>query len=145
MKKRIELSWEDDDLTMLEAVGVWTQEKYRLLYDTLEILSTGMKDLWNQRVYLDLFSGPGCAPLKGTDRVLKGSPLLALSGPHQFDKYIFCDENEEYIDVLRHRIDAHFSSSKVAYVIGDANEKVDEILGHVPRYCCPLDTSTTPA
>ena len=44
---------EDDGLVSAE-VGGWTEDKYRLiaLYD--ELFSTGMKNHWDQRVYVDL-------------------------------------------------------------------------------------------
>lgn len=66
-----------DDGLPTSPVGPWALQKYRLLdlYDTL--FSTGMKRRWNRRVYIDLFSGPGHAKVRGTERIVETSPLFA--------------------------------------------------------------------
>lgn len=51
----------DDGLTAAE-VGPWAEEKYRCLGMYAEIFSTGMKRQWHNRVYIDLFCGPGSRP-----------------------------------------------------------------------------------
>ena len=82
----------DDGLPIPE-VGGWAETKYRLvsLYDSL--FSTGMKRKWDQRVYIDLYSGSGYSRVRHSDKILLGSPLLALSVADPFDKYIFCEED----------------------------------------------------
>jgi hypothetical protein len=78
----------DDGLPTSE-VGPWSLQKYRLLdlYNTL--FSTGMKHHWDLRVYIDLFSGPGRARVRKTERVVESSPIIALRVPDPFDRYIF--------------------------------------------------------
>jgi hypothetical protein len=60
-------------------VGRWAESKYRLisLYD--ELFATGMKDKWDQRVYVDLYSGAGHSQIRYTDIRLKGSPFWRSS------------------------------------------------------------------
>ncbi len=89
-------------------VGSWAEDKYKLLwlYDTL--FSTGIKNKWDCRVYLDLFSGPGIVRVRDSNKLTCSSPLLALSVQDKFDKYIFCETNGKYLDALRRRIDLHF-------------------------------------
>jgi hypothetical protein len=55
-----DLHVEDDGLEC-PPVGAWAEEKYRLvsLYD--ELFATGMKDKWDERVYIDLYAGAGFA------------------------------------------------------------------------------------
>ncbi len=122
----------DDGLPM-PLVGSWALQKYRLLdlYDTL--FSTGMKRRWNQRVYIDLFSGPGRARIRGAERIEETSPFIALRVPDRFDKYIFCDRNEKNISALRDRVGREFSDVEAAYVPGDCNEVVARIVEHIPR------------
>jgi hypothetical protein len=57
-------------------VGRWAESKYRLisLYD--ELFATGMKDKWDRRIYIDLYSGAGHGRVRYTDIRLKGSPIL---------------------------------------------------------------------
>lgn len=118
---------------MLDA-GPWTEEKYRSLFDYIEIFSTGMKEKWQKRVYIDLYSGPGCARIRTTKRILKGSPLLALSVTTPFDKYIFCELVEESLNALKGRIETRYPNVDASYVRGDCNVNVAEILTKIPMH-----------
>lgn len=95
------LRTEDDGLTCPE-VGAWAETKHRLLalYDGL--FSTGMKNKWDQRVYIDLYAGAGYSRIRGTKTVIKGSPIIALTVPEPFDKYIFARKAQ--ISLLRSRL-----------------------------------------
>lgn len=114
-------------------VGPWALQKYRLLdlYDTL--FSTGMKHLWDRRVYVDLFCGPGHARIRGTGRIVETSPLIALRVPDRFDRYVFCDRDPKNISALRKRVKRELPDIEPAYVIGDCNEVVAEIVKQIPK------------
>lgn len=114
-------------------VGPWAEDKYKLvwLYDTL--FSTGIKKKWDCRVYIDLFSGPGVVQVKGPNKLMSSSPMLALSVQDKFDKYIFCETSGEYLDALRKRVNIHFSGIDASYVHGDCNDKVEEICSLIPK------------
>lgn len=79
----------DDDGLMTPEVGGWAETKYRLLALYDELFSTGMKNKWDERVYLDLYAGAGYSRIQGTGKFLKASPMIALTVAHPFDKYIF--------------------------------------------------------
>ena len=131
--QRENLSVEDDQLISPE-VGAWAEDKYRLiaLYDGL--FSTGMKNRWDQRVYIDLYSGTGIARIKGTKRFLKGSPIIALTVVDPFDKYIFCEEKEDLLNVLRARVQRIAPQANVEFVSGSCDENIDEICFRIPNY-----------
>ncbi len=122
----------DDGLPTSE-VGPWSLQKYRLLdlYNTL--FSTGMKHHWGLRVYIDLFSGPGRARLRKTQRVVETSPIIALRVPDPFDRYIFCDKDDGNISALRRRVERDFPRPRAAYLVGDCNDPTDEIARNIPR------------
>ncbi len=124
---------EDDGLVCPE-VGPWAEDKYRMisLYDTL--FSKGMRNKWGKRVYIDLYAGSGFGRIKGTSTVLKGSPILALTVPDPFDKYIFCEESEELLSVLRKRTERIAPTASVDYVLGDCDEQIDKICSLIPQY-----------
>jgi three-Cys-motif partner protein len=126
-----EIIAEDDGLPC-SAVGAWAEDKYRLvgLYDRL--FSTGMKRKWATRVYIDLYSGPGLARVRGTGRVLRGSPLLALGVPDPFDKYIFCESNPKLLGALETRVSRHPRKVDASFVCGDCNERIEEICANIP-------------
>jgi len=123
----------DDDGLFCAPVHHWAEEKYRLLALYDELFSSGMKNKWGQRVYIDLYAGGGISHVQGTSTFLKGSPLIALTVDCPFDKYIFCEENEELLSVLRARAGRITPSANVSYVLGDCDSKIDEICREIPK------------
>jgi three-Cys-motif partner protein len=122
-----------DDGLITPAVRSWTNSKYRIVYEYNELFSRGMKKLWDQRIYIDLYSGAGKAKLEKTNQILYGSPLLALKVPDPYDKYIFCDKEVEIINALKLRVENKFNHLNVKYIVGDCNEKIDEIFNFIPQ------------
>ena len=123
---------DNDGGFIAEDVGQWTEDKHALLnlYETL--FSTGTKKKWKRRVYIDLYSGPGIVRLRGSGKLLWGSPLLAMQVKDPFDKYIFCESNSLALKALRKRVARLFPSADVSYIDGDSNEKVSEICAAIP-------------
>ena len=65
-----------DDGLICPDVGGWAQTKYRLISLYNSLFSTGMKDKWDLRFYLDLYAGAGYNKVRGTSTIVFGSPLL---------------------------------------------------------------------
>ena len=114
-------------------VGAWTEEKHRLvsLYSTL--FSSGMKAKWSRRIYVELYAGAGYSRIRGTSRLILGSPLLALRVKDPFDKYVFCEEEPEKREALQVGVKDIAPKADVAYVAGDCNRRTTEILAEIPR------------
>ena len=112
--------------------GSWAETKYRLiaLYDKL--FSSGMKYKWDKRVYIDLYAGAGIASIKETGQLVYGSPLLALLTDDPFDKYIFCEADEEKLNALEQRTKKLSPNADVTFIRGDCNEHISEILKAIP-------------
>jgi len=130
----------NDNFFLAEADGLvtptvrsWAKTKHRIVYEYNELFSRGMKKFWDQRIYIDLYSGAGKSKLKKTNKILYGSPLLSLKVPDPYDKYIFCDKEEEFIDALKTRVENEFTETNVSYVVGDCNERIDEIFRYIPQ------------
>jgi three-Cys-motif partner protein len=121
-----------DDGLYLNEVGVWVEDKHRLveLYEAL--FSTGMKFKWDVRVCIELFAGPGLLRVRETNRLLWGSPIRSLAVKDPFDKYIFCDANGEALNALRQRVARMFPSIDVSFVEGDCNGNVEQIKELIP-------------
>jgi three-Cys-motif partner protein len=126
------LSVENDGLPCPD-VGSWAETKYHLLALYDELFSTGMKYKWDQRVYIDLYAGAGYARVKGTKKILKGSPILALTVSHPFDKYIFCEESEELLDALKARVARLSPRAQTAYIQGSCDVKIEQICKEIPK------------
>ncbi len=91
---------EDDGLPVRPS-GDWAQDKLfyvKHFIDTFEKSMRGQQ--WRNRIYIDLFAGPGkCRDRKTKDYFL-GSPLLALTTEYPFTDYFFVDLNGESLEAL---------------------------------------------
>lgn len=123
---------DDDGLTTPE-VGSWAETKYRLLALYDELFSTGMKNKWHQRVYLDLYAAAGYSRIQGTNKFLKASPIIALTVANPFDKYIFCEESEDLLNVLRARVTRIGPEANVAYILGNCDDEIEKIYKQIPK------------
>lgn len=121
------ISAQDDGL-ITNSIGPWAEDKYRYVGMYAAMFSTGMKNKWPRRLYLDLFSGPGYSRVRDTGRVVLGSPMIALSLPDPFDEYVFSDENPEALEALRTRVARLDQQLPVTYIPGDANAAVARIV-----------------
>lgn len=123
---------ENDNLIIPE-VGAWGEKKYKLVGSYCNIFTSGMKNKWDTLVYIDLFAGAGYAKIKGTNRILKSSALIALSIPNQFNKYIFCEVEVIKLQALKARVEREFPSANVEYVLGNSNQNIDKIYSLIPK------------
>ena len=123
----------DDDGLISPDVGGWTETKYRLLALYDELFSTGMKNKWDQRVYVDLYAGAGYSRVRGTSKFLKGSPIIALTVADPFDKYIFCEESAVCLDALKERVQRIAPQANVAYILGQCDTEIEKICHEVPK------------
>jgi three-Cys-motif partner protein len=123
----------EDDLLLAPEVGVWAETKYRLLALYDELFSTGMKNKWDQRVYVDLYAAAGYSRIQGTNRFVKGSPVIALTVKNPFDKYIFCEEREDLLDALKARAQRIAPQANVAYIYGNCDAEIESICKAIPR------------
>jgi three-Cys-motif partner protein len=123
---------EPDGYTYSET-GEWSRQKHLPLWNYLRIKSTGMKDRFDSRVYIDLYSGAGKARVKGTGELLLGSPLLALAVPDAFDRHILCEAHPDLFAGLSARVGAQPNGSTATLIHGDAAKNVAQILSVVPR------------
>ena len=124
---------EDDGLYIPE-VGAWGDDKYKLLGGYSEIFTSGMKNLWDNLVYIDLFAGAGYARIKGTDKIRMSSALIAMSVNHKFNKYILCEEDEKCFIALKDRVGRHFPDVNVEFIPGDSNSNIEQIINAIPKH-----------
>jgi hypothetical protein len=50
-----------DDGLYIPEVGPWSENKYEILHHYNHMFSTGMKNRFHNRIYIDLFSSAGIA------------------------------------------------------------------------------------
>jgi three-Cys-motif partner protein len=115
-------------------VGSWANEKHEVVSLYAELFSTGMKNKWDERVYVELYAGAGYAKIKDTSRWVAGSPIRALLLPDPFDKYIFCDADPRNLEALKLRVNRIAPAANVSFIEGDCNERIEEILATIPAH-----------
>jgi three-Cys-motif partner protein len=125
---------EDDDSLFIPEVGQWADEKYKLVGGYCDIFTAGMKNKWENLVYVDLFAGAGYAKIKNTNKIRRSSALIALSTPAKFNKYILCEQDEKCFKALKDRVGRHFPDANVEYILGDSNRKIDDIINAIPKH-----------
>lgn len=123
---------EDDGLITPE-VGAWAEFKYRLVSNYATMFASAMKGKWGARVYIDLFAGAGRSKIENSRQIVPASPMLALALPNPFDKYIFCDNEDEKLQALAVRVQRDYPNAAVSY-IKDANDQVNSIIDAIPQH-----------
>jgi len=114
-------------------VGAWTETKHGLVAFYAELFSSGMKNKWDRRVYVELYAGAGYSKIRSTQKLILGSPLLALKVKDPFDRYVFCEEQPGNLNALKVRARQIAPDADIAYVSGDCNKRIREILAEIPR------------
>ena len=106
--------------------GVWILQKHRPLVYYSEIFNQAMKDKdWANRVYFELFAGPGRCLIRGTNEEDWGSPLKIIKT--NFTKFIFVEMNESAAKALAARLEEHPNADAVEIWCGDCAEAIERI------------------
>src|ERR1035437_1117031 len=125
---------EQDGLEMNEeGVGSWTAEKYRQFQLYAHQFTQGMKGKWGSLAYLDLYAGSGQSRVPGTNEILLGSPLIALSLDVQFNQYVFCEMDQAKLSALKQRVKQRFPSANVEYANGDCDDPSFHLGEKIPK------------
>ena len=122
----------EDDSLFCPEVGPWAETKHNLVSYYARLFSSGMKDRWDRRIYIELYAGAGYSKIRQTSTIVAGSPLRALSLPHPFDKYIFCEKDSRALESLKSRVKQIALNADVTFVPGDCNDRVLELLAAIP-------------
>lgn len=123
-----------DDGLITPEVREWSLEKYRLVGSYCDIFTNGMKNKWNQLVYIDLFAGAGYAKVKEKKRIYLNSALIAMSIPSPFTKYILCEKDDEKFEALSKRVKRDFGHLNYELIKGDSNLNIAEVVKAIPSY-----------
>ncbi len=134
MKKFNSIIPVESDGLFTPEVRLWSLEKYKLVGGYCDIFTTGMKDKWDQLVYIDLFAGAGYAKIIETGKIYRSSALIAMSIPHPFSKYILCEEDSQRYEALKARVEKYFPNLNVSIIQGDSNKIIDKIFHEIPPF-----------
>lgn len=124
-------AWKDgvsgtDGLPTRES-GVWIEKKHKPLVYYSGIFNQAMESKrWDERIYLELFAGPGRCFVRETKKEELGSPLQVLET--NFTKFIFVEMNKSAAEALATRIAGHTNASKVEIWCGDCVEAIEKVV-----------------
>ncbi|MBK7403110.1 MAG: three-Cys-motif partner protein TcmP [Phycisphaerales bacterium] len=85
-----------------------------------------------ERHYIDLFASAGLARVRDSGEVVESSALIAASVPDAFTCLHLCERDPALALALQNRLDARGAQVRSRVVVGDVNQKIDEVLGAVP-------------
>lgn len=132
MKKFDPIIYVEDDGLITPEIGIWGLQKYKLLGMYCDIFTAGMKNKWENLVYLDLFAGAGHAKFKNENKRLQTSSLIAASIPTKFTKYIMCEFEAENIQALETRFNKDHKELQRIFIPGDSNKNIKNIVKEIP-------------
>lgn len=128
----------EDNKKVIAPVGAWSDEKLDLLRCYLGTLHgkggfLPTTKTAQQRYYIDLFAGPGQNQVRGTNKIVDGSPLIALkAGPPQFTRLFWVEANAKNAASLNAHRDEHLDR-QIEIFQGDANVQIDNVLRVLPK------------
>ena len=120
-----------DDGLPAPPVGNHAEEKYKLVTLYAQLFARAMGRKWSMS-YIDLFAGAGRCRIGDSQRLALTSPTRILGLDVRFDRYVFCDLDEEAASALRVRADRDFPDREVRIHQGDANTLAMAIAAQIP-------------
>ena len=119
-----------DDGQYIPTVGQWSSDKHYYLSRYMDAFTTSMREKWGGLHYIDLFAGAGIERLKESKALEWGSPMLAARARFPFSRLHLCEKSSVKYKALTIRASKVRADSQI--LLGDANERVDEIVREVP-------------
>jgi three-Cys-motif partner protein len=120
-----------EDNLSLRCVGTWALDKLYYLKRYIEAFNSAMKDKWSNRVYIELFSGPGLGIIRDTEKIVDGSPIIAVKQQISFSRYVFVDINSNATEALELRVKRLERRVDVRFLTRDCNEAADKIRSNI--------------
>ncbi len=131
---------EDDGMDVRD-VGQWSEDKLFVWNRYIEITTRSMfgKRQWSGGlIYIDLFSGPGVCRIKGSNKRIPGSPLLAANSPKPFRKLILCEKDPKTASACEQRLRNLGTAPPFEFFVGDCNERIGEVVTSIPNRALSL-------
>lgn len=125
-----ELDPPEPDGLVTPEVGPWSLRKHRFLSNYIAAFTTSMRRKW-QLHYVDLFANSGVQLVRGTNKLIWGSPLIAAQAPHHFQCLHLCEKNPAFCEALEQRLH-RLGVERYKLLCGDANEAIATLYNEIP-------------
>lgn len=124
-----------EDNLNLHCAGSWSEDKIKHFKYYAEMFSTGMKNKWPNRCFIDLFSGPGKCIIREDYKEINGICLETLKLKDKFTKYYFIDKNLDCINTLKERAG---NSAGVEFFCEDCNIIIKDVVEKISKFSLNL-------
>ena len=121
---------------MPRTVHEWTLDKLKIL----ELYLPGYLGATQsaiETIYIDGFAGPGMNQIHGTERLVQGSPLIALSARSQagdrFDRLYFIEKHKETFDELETLVASRDTEHRATVIHGDVNVELPRVVRQINK------------
>ena len=118
---------------MRYVVGSWVTKKLNFLKFYLPIYTATISRGPSRLYYIDAFASSGKNRLRGVDRILEGSPLVALNTQSSFTSYIFIESDGWYYNELLENIASHPKRFNIQPFFDDCNKLLPDLLRKIPN------------
>jgi three-Cys-motif partner protein len=106
--------------------GSWIDTKHQLLAYYAKMFTSGMKGKFENRFYLELFSGPGRCLIRTTGKEELGSPLVVIG--HEFTRFIFTEISVPAAQSLAARLDSYPNAHLAEIWCGNCADVVQRLV-----------------
>ncbi len=113
------------DALPVRASGRWIERKHAILEYFGHLFATGMKNRWEQRVYIELFAGPGRCAVRDSAEERDGSPVIMAR--KEFTQMKFVEIQRDGARALETRLAGLDLSARVEIWNGDCAEAIQHI------------------
>lgn len=94
-------------------------------------LAVAMKNVFGERAYIDMYSGPGVCWVQDTGEFVEGSPLMALGASPRFTRHVFVDKDPRCTAALHMRL----AGTGAVVLTADSNDPttIAQVRAAIPR------------
>jgi len=115
--------------------GEWSKQKFELVHRYATAFNRAIKAKFENRAYIDLFSGTGLVGIKDSAEEVAGCAFRAMDAVPAFNHFRFCEIDPRYRAALEaralKRTPKLFAQCK--FFEGDCNLVVDQIIASLPK------------
>jgi len=122
------------DGMIVRDVGAWSERKLHFWHKYIQLTTTAMSAnaAWSSLVYVDLFAGPGICRVRGGNRLIAGSPLIAAYADKRFSRILLVERDPETARALENRMSASPAVDRFRVFLGDCNQCIDDVVAEIP-------------
>jgi len=115
-------------------IDPWYNDKLGIIQSYIQAYHSRFDIRNRTKMLLYIGAGPGQVTLSEEDTIGQaGTPLQIITDEAKFQRYIFCEKNEEYARALKVRLGKHYPDKHTMVVEGDINLSIERLNPYLPE------------